>query len=384
LQAGDGSIVRVLNPGRANAGAGPDFRNAVLELAGERLLGDVELHLRASYFRAHGHCRDHAYDRLALHVVYLADEGPTTLLANGRLAPVASFAPWLQGRAQELAGWLAAPALWLDPCHDAIARLGADGVASVLQSAGRQRFEAKVERLQASIEAVGEQEALWQALLAALGQGGDRDGFVRLALLFPCSLARLLGRAAGSQAEAWLRDALLAVSGLGDAPPQIAALLPRPLQPPLQRSGRPLNWPDRRLAALASLFHRAGEDLAGYIAGSVAAVTSARDLVAAWRVADPAGGPALLGPDRAQELVVNVALPFAATRAELRGHAFVLLAQLKASSSYAKTAFLEANLGLSGSGRRSVLQQQGLVAFVEQWCKQGGCGLCGLSPGVTG
>src|SRR3989304_5818394 len=67
-------------------GPGPDFRDAVIQTPGGTLRGDVELHLRASDFRRHGHDRDPAYDGLALHLVFWADEGPHTLLAGGRRA----------------------------------------------------------------------------------------------------------------------------------------------------------------------------------------------------------------------------------------------------------------------------------------------------------
>jgi uncharacterized protein DUF2851 len=42
-----GRRVRVLYPGRAGTAAGPDFRNALLEIEGTGLVqGDVEMHLR--------------------------------------------------------------------------------------------------------------------------------------------------------------------------------------------------------------------------------------------------------------------------------------------------------------------------------------------------
>jgi hypothetical protein len=139
-----------------------------------------------------------------------------------------------------------------------------------------------------------------------------------------------------------------------------------------------LNWPERRLQALAALYTRADADLAGYIEASVSAAGKVRDLVAAWQVGGVGGGPALLGRQRAQELVLNLVLPFAASR---RAKALMLLARLPASAAYGRTAFLEANLAWPDGKRRvgSALEQQGLLGLVEEWCTQGGCGRCPLS-----
>jgi hypothetical protein len=101
--------------------------------------------------------------------------------------------------------------------------------------------------------------------------------------------------------------------------------------------------------------------------------------VTAWQVTH--GGVALIGPDRARELTQNLVLPFAALDPALRDQAQTLLAGLAAGAAYGKTAFLEANLRAPGGRRlvRTALEQQGLLAFLGQWCSQGGCGRCPLS-----
>ncbi|HLF71083.1 MAG TPA: DUF2851 family protein, partial [Dehalococcoidia bacterium] len=99
LRTVDGRAVRVVYPGRRGGGPGPDFRDAVVFVGDEERRGDVELHVRASAFRGHGHNDDAAYDGVALHVVYLADDGRETRLRSGKRAPVAALAPWVAGRA---------------------------------------------------------------------------------------------------------------------------------------------------------------------------------------------------------------------------------------------------------------------------------------------
>jgi Protein of unknown function (DUF2851) len=369
LSTADGRAVEVINPGRRGGGSGPDFLDAVVLLDGVERRGDVELHVRASSFHGHGHDADSAYDGVVLHVVYRADEAQTRLCGGG-LAPVAAFQPWLEGRSQELESWLAAPEIWQEPCRGVSGRLGLEAVRGALQEAGTHRFEARVARMRQTVASLGAEEALWRGLLDTLGVGGDREGFRRLAAALPVSLVRNLRD---------LEAALLYVAGLGAAPD--GTYLPPPLLRRLQSYGRPANRPQVRLAGLAALYRRATEQagagtsraLEEMALTSVARAESGRELVNAWQV------PPQIGAARAQELLVNEVLPFAASQAGA-DKALRLLLELPASASYGKTAFLEANLRPE-KGRivRNALQSQGLLAYVARWCSQGGCGKCPLS-----
>ncbi|MCH8804873.1 MAG: DUF2851 family protein, partial [Planctomycetes bacterium] len=80
-----GVVLRVLHPGLRGRGPGPDFRHAIVATpAGALLRGDVELHVRAGDFYAHGHGGDPRYNQVCLHVVFEDDAGEDTRLANGR------------------------------------------------------------------------------------------------------------------------------------------------------------------------------------------------------------------------------------------------------------------------------------------------------------
>lgn len=405
LQTADGRAVAVVNPGRRGGGSGPDFLDAVVLLDGVERRGDVELHVRASSFRGHGHDRDPAYCKLALHVVYQADERETRL-ADGALVPVAAFAPWLEGRAGELRSWLQAPEIWQAPCREANQRLGEEMVRTALEAAGARRFEARVERMQSEIVRLGEEEALWWALLDTLGVGGDREGFRRLAAAFPASLAATV---------ADLEASLVYVSGLGPAPrdegwlppdfeagghPQTPAKgpvvpgtavnarseLPVPVRPAVQSHGRPANRPGMRLAGLAALARRAigqagnrarGQQADGPLTqmalASLVDAAKPKQLVAAWTA------PPQIGVARAQELLVNAVLPFVAAHG-MREEALDALRRLAAAPAYGKTAFLESNLApAKGRVARNALGSQGLLGYVAKWCSQGGCGRCPLS-----
>jgi hypothetical protein len=367
-----GEIVEVVFPGHRGGAAGPDFRDAVLRLAGSERRGDVELHVRASYFRGHGHHLDPAYDRLALHVVYLADDGAETRLCSGGATPVAAFAPWLQQRQADLQRWLESPPLWREPCAEAVARRGEPTVIDALREAGAERFRARVAALRQQTALVGAAEALWRSLIEGLSYGGDRVGFERLARAFPAVLARDLLARGGRQS---LEEALLTVAGLAPARERDPGL-PPPLKPALGgRSGRPGNRPERRLTALACLTERAAGDLPAYARCSLNGGAGVDEMLAAWQV----GG--LVGTERAAELLLNAVLPFCATEPELEGAALTLVAALPAQRPYGKTGFLERNLRRPDGRRlvRAALHQQGLLGLLADWCSQGGCGRCPLS-----
>ena len=102
-------------------------------------------------------------------------------------------------------------------------------------------------------------------------------------------------------------------------------------------------------------------------------------LVTAWQVSQR--GLALIGPDRARGIVLNLVLPFVASDAVLGQRAAALVDELGAAPAYGRTAFLESNLR-SAAGKRLVrraVEQQGLLAFLGEWCSRGGCGRCPLS-----
>ncbi|HEX5367861.1 MAG TPA: DUF2851 family protein [Dehalococcoidia bacterium] len=385
LQAVDGRELRVLNPGRRGGSAGPDFRDAVFVLDGQQRHGDVELHVRASAFRSHGHDTDPAYDSVALHVVFRADGGAVTALSNGGNAPVAEFAPWLEGRTQELQRWLVANPLWREPCVDARARLGDETLSAELRAAGLRRFEAKTGALRRAVAEHGPEQALWLALFDRL----SRSLPIRLTASMARDLVevgsagddvrRTFRREAGART---LEAALLYAGGLSASAPRGLEAV-EPVSPPLPVAGRPANHPRRRIAGVARLFVRARGDLAGYAEASVADAEGVKALVAAWQVADPAGGTALIGPARARELALNLALPYAALSSSLREKAIALLEALPAASPYGKTGFLENTLRRP-DGKRGIagtLEQQGLLDYLGRWCSQGGCGRCPLSPG---
>lgn len=173
LRATTGEAYQVLYQGRPGGGAGPDFRDAVLlrvdggadgaerpsEQAGERVYGDIELHLRPSGWRAHGHAGDPRYNGLALHVVLDARSersdrdadalAPTRLASGGRAPLVVLRSPSQPGRHANPSA--PTPPQW--PCADLATRLSSTERHALLVTAGQARFEQRVARFAAELRA---------------------------------------------------------------------------------------------------------------------------------------------------------------------------------------------------------------------------------------
>ncbi len=420
-----GVPVRVIFAGRPGRGPGPDFRGAAIAgPSGATVRGDVELHVRASDFRAHGHERDAAYARVILHLVFEDDTGADTPLFGGGTAPIVALAPWVARRADELRHWLERPLLWREPCHGAVMRLGAEGAAAALDAEGDRRLEARAAEVAAHIAEAGLEQALYERLLAALGFGGNGPPMRALARLLPWELLR--SRTAAGEPAA--REALLLGSagllpsqrGHGSAAePHIAALerafaasgLPALAATDWRLWGvRPANAPARRLAAAAAVLSSLGAPAAVL---RFAEASTASEAIAPllslptpdyWRTHhDPCAGaargalpPALIGRDRALEILINVALPAAIASGDGAGtdRARALWRALPRPGAYGATRFIERALASedAGAGGASpaptagrvrvpinARRAQGLLALQRDWCERNGCGRCPLS-----
>jgi len=396
-----GQPVTVLHPGIAGRGAGPDFRWARIEIAaGVTGLGDVELHVRATDFRGHGHHQDARYDNVMLHVVFEDDIGADTLLANGQRVPVIELAAATRVWSEDLTDWLLRPQAWQEPCVHALERMGPERLLEALDDFGARRFEERKAELAAAIGRDGAGAALFSALVpAALGRGALPECLSGTAVWE--GLCAVLASELGAEA-ALLGMAGFLQEGIADRHPHARALAETWARLGQRaRAGadtpapaRPANHPARRLAGLARLLERHRSLLAGR---TDAFRRDARSLVEAWTV--PSDGywdthvcpgrtamrspGALIGRGRAIELLVNAVLPWAAARAALAGDVLLerrverVYQTLPAPGRYGRLAFLERNLW--GNEMRmplSALRQQGLLALFKTECTQGGCGTC--------
>ncbi len=260
-----GTPFQVVYPGRRNGAAGPDFLGAMLVDGSGRLrTGDVEVHLRAHDWVLHGHRADPAYEGVVLHVV-LEDDGQPCLNAKGDAVPVFRVAGLL---IRPLTATPPTPPEETQVCHVA-RRLTLARVREIVDEAGRVRLGEKADVLEAQIESVGAEQALFAALLDAAGYSRNR---------VPCGLLaqridvdRLLALLSGKSTERALSVALAVLLGLAgllpdDAPARLAAdwatygdlwsSSPLHADDWVRAGVRPANKPEVRLHGVAALLAR--------------------------------------------------------------------------------------------------------------------------------
>ena len=329
-----GRRVRVLYPGRPGTAAGPDFRDALLEVEGLGLVrGDVELHRRQNDWYAHGHDDDPNYNGVVLHAALQLSPDTATRLPNGKPAPTISLAALVnqdEETAADAPADAAAAAAW-----DILERQGWPRPADVaewgklLDAAGDARFQQKSGLFRALLLEQSPAQTLYAGLLEALGYRANRQPFLKLAYAAPyAALAREAAFASPEEKAVILERRLLRLSGLPLPAGQPAAgRAPAGCRygPPLAAAEwhcfrvRPVNHPRHRIAGAARLLARFIEPSDGY-ADSSDLVDRLTDLVAAGPpakltaaltiAAGPGEKTAAIGPARARDLAVNVVLPF--------------------------------------------------------------------------
>jgi hypothetical protein len=422
LKLADGRAVRVLHPGFWNHGAGPDFRDAVLQFAGEPpVTGDVEIDLDSSGWKSHAHDRNPNFRNVKLHVVWEGDveslalrgDPNTARSASATTIPTLTLKSLLDAPLVELALWLTTdvakqyPEHLLGQCAAPLREVTDVQLAQLLNEAALVRLQRKAADLHARARQAGWEQALWEGMLRALGYKQNVWPMQRVGEL----RARL---AVGDGSLVPMQARLLGVSGLlpndltrkqRSADSYLRAVwdhwwrerdrfsdcaLPKNLW---RLNGlRPANHPQRRLALAAhwsgdaTLFKRIDKWLTttqhdNALADSLlASLQPAADEFWSrhWtlRSARASRPQPLLGATRVTDLAINVVLPWFWVRAREGGNT-KLLAEAERRYFAWPTAEDNAVLRLARDrllgGRRDVklasaAMQQGLLQIVRDFC----------------
>lgn len=73
LKTTENNTIEIIDVGRRNTNAGPDFFNAKIKIGDKVWAGNVEIHQQSSDWKQHGHETDAAYQSVILHVVKKAN-----------------------------------------------------------------------------------------------------------------------------------------------------------------------------------------------------------------------------------------------------------------------------------------------------------------------
>jgi len=421
-----GDKIDIVQFGTWNREAGPDFCDAAVRVNGsEPLRGCIEIDLVDRNWDLHGHAINPAFEETVLHVfVDKSDRQFFTRTKSNRNVPQVRIDPATLPEAFSANIPLARPGR----CQAPLGNLPEDRVRSVLDAAAQFRLQKKAARIRAKIENCqsgsdhGRDEALFQEIAAALGYKENKLPFTLIA-------QRLSLKALRKD----LKDAeaiLFGIAGLLETPDlaiykksaknYVRELWDRwwPHRDRLQRlilpakiwklsSTRPVNHPQRRLAALAILvqewpaFRRSlGKVRGASRTGVGLAVVKVQKFFETldhpfWKchytmTADASLEPmALVGESRVVDILANVIFPF--WRAEDIRHGESVQRRIDPSTplgtsvwpEYAKLPARLTNRRLEtaatrlfGAGPRrreftkTVAHQQALLQIYEDFCLQ--------------
>ena len=385
-----GEKIDIVQFGVWNREAGPDFSDAAIRVNGsEPILGSIEFDLTDRNWEAHGHATNPAFEDTVLHVFVHPSE--RTFFARTQ-----SNREVRQVRADPnaLAETLSANVPLAHPgrCQSPLRNLPEDRVRSVLDAAAQFRLQKKAARIRSKIDNHGRDEALFQEIAAALGYKQNKLPFTLLAqrlslkLLHAYSIdaeAMLFGVAGFLQAsdlDVYERSTRRYVRQLWDRWwPHRDALQRLILPAKIWRlSGtRPLNHPQRRLAALAAI----SEKWPAFIKslGKTSAGAAAQFFFTLahpfwdfhYTLTSPASlePMAIVGETRATEILANVVFPFFVAEGRDVWSEF---SKLPARLSNRRLATGATRLFGDDARRtqflKSVADQQGLLQIYEDFC----------------
>lgn len=142
LIASDGETLEIVNPGKLNTGAGPDFTNACIRIGEIKLHGSVEIHTYPGAWSQHRHEQSDRFDSVILHVVYDIGRSEHTPVRrpDGTSPPLLVLRPHLQKSLTHLFERKQTSGL---PCESHVKFINQQAFETQIEKAHRDYFEYK-------------------------------------------------------------------------------------------------------------------------------------------------------------------------------------------------------------------------------------------------
>ncbi len=394
LHAETGETMEIIHPGVPNRDEGPDFLDARIRLGDKLWAGNVEIHVKASDWFAHGHENDPQYDSVILHVVHDYDM-PVFNTKNAEI-PTFSLKNLIPPEILKRFNILSFPKHRL-ACKVFLPELNELDKTAWLDRLFVERLEQKTARAGLWLQdSVNDWEAvLYQMLFRYFGMPRNSDAFEHAAKRLPF---KVVARHRHDPDD--LQALLFGITGLLESPangdPFQQELKQRydflrhkyRLQPgflPLQFGRmRPVNFPTIRLAQLAMLLHQ-NESLFNTFIKNPDTNDILKKLQTPvpdyWKTHYLFGRPLKAKPKRlgssfARNLFINVILPLKWAYAtyrndDARENVLETAGQMPPENNRITRLFAENNIVA-----RSVKESQALIQLYEHYCTQNKCLSC--------
>ncbi|MEO8066783.1 MAG: DUF2851 family protein [Flavobacteriales bacterium] len=395
LRTVEGDALEIVKPGLLQPNSGPDFHDGRIRIDGQLLVGNIEIHVRASEWFLHRHHEDPAYDNVILHVVHTHDMDVRT--SKGGRIPTLVLGDRISSESLSAYEQLMRNKTWV-PCANSIVRVDRQRIDLWLERVLVERLERKTTEVEVLFKTLGndEAEAFHHHLAMGFGFKVNAEPFGQLARTLPLkTLLKYRDDPFRTEALVLGQAGLLQVDFIDQHPRALQveynalAMLHglKPLSPAIWKFGRlrPANFPTMRLVQFARLFAKLDGAFGRLLEqDEVGALFPLLDVEADgyWKdhwlldkASDPL--PKRLGRTAAELLIINVLVPFLFAMGRLRGReelserALGLLEQLPAESNLVVRGWQKLGIG-AGTAARS----QALIELKNLYCGQRRCLHC--------
>ena len=415
LHTRNGEQVVVLDPGRWNREAGPDFSDATLLIKPElrRIQGDVEIHIHPADWEHHGHADDPRYRRVIAHITFFPSLEPPARLPPGTLEIALASAlkqnPAFRMQTIDTNAYPFAARLQQCACGILLKEHTNIDPTTLLYTAGCYRFEQKIHAMTAALKHCRTDDLLYHQTMCSLGYKQNSKTFAQLAQMAPfhtISQRSPLEAYAILMGTAGLLPATLPTNAPAENKKFVRQLWDiwwqqRPdTAPPITLAwkgpaGRPANQPARRLAAAAALFTRAAPwqqvltaSLKPKSLAELRTLFTPPPPLDFWRTHTTLEQPtastnkALMGKDRLAAWLNNVVLPLAAAAGTKPQTLLPLYRPEQINAIVRQTA--NRLLGRDHNPalyRNAGILQHGLLQIFQDFCSKG-CHDCALADAL--
>ena len=185
LKTTEGEAVEIIDVGKLNTDAGPDFFNAKVRIGETLWAGNVEIHSRSTDWNKHNHQTDKAYDSVILHVVSKADGD--VFRTDGEKIPQLELVYSKQIEINYIQ--LIQEQKWIS-CADKISTVPSIFIQSWKNTLLTERLEQKMEAIQQLLTENNQhwEEAFYITLARNFGFGTNSQAFENLAKSLPLSV----------------------------------------------------------------------------------------------------------------------------------------------------------------------------------------------------
>ena len=399
LKTTDGETVEIIDVGRNNTDAGPDFFNAKVKIADTLWAGNVEIHTNSSDWNKHNHQTDSAYNNVILHVVNKVD--CDVYRADGEYIPQLELT--FQKKIEENYEQLFSETKWI-PCADKISLVPSIFIQSWKNALLTERLEQKMNTIESLLAGNNQhwEEAFYIIMARSFGFGTNSQAFESMAKSLPVSV---LGKHKDNLFQ--LEALLFGQAGLltQNEPNSYAVELRKEYDflrikfdlTPIDGSQwkllrlRPDNFPHIRIAQFAALIHSSSKLFSKIIEHPdidyLRQIFNC-ELSCFWNnhylfAVDSPLKFKKLGVQSVNSILINTVVPFLFSYAshknddELKDKALQILEQIPSERNSIVTNWQ--NIGLSST---SAYDSQALIQLKKQYCDEKKCLRCRIGHKV--